>query len=389
MIEIKEFTNDASGWPLVQQFVRFHRDFYQGDAQYVPLLDYEYLGSRLLSMVGYLEPRNSFFRTGGRARFFMAFRDGKCVGRVNAFVNPRHNEYWKDQVGFFGNFEAENNPETVRALLEACRSWLKAQGMDTMRGPQNFPINEATPGVLTEGFDSRPVVYYHYNKPYYGQVLESYGLKALKKFLSWEIPVKTAQASIDENAGRLAQKIVERYDVTFETWKDRKLSERKAEMFEIYNDAWSDNFGFVPFLREEFYKIIDDMALVMRPELFLFLYVKGEPAAFFGAVPNIFEIMPPKGITAKSEFARAVNLLLSKGKIKGVRLGYLGVKKKFRRLGLDAVMLWKENQIARDFGLQYCDMGWVLEDNILTVRLVERIGAQPSKKYTLFEMKIS
>jgi hypothetical protein len=193
---------------------------------------------------------------------------------------------------------------------------------------------------------------------------------------------------MEEKLARVAQKVIDRYNLVIEDWSDRPLKVRKQEMFEIYNDAWSDNWGFVPFTQEEFYHIVDEMMLVMDKKLFLFLYVKDEPAAFFGGVLNITEKMQPLSGCRRCELLRAGKMLLTKNRCKGFRLGYLGVKKKFRRLGLDGVMLWKQKQVTQSAKFEYCDIGWVLEDNTLTRRLVELMGAKDSKEYTVFEKKI-
>jgi hypothetical protein len=254
-----------------------------------------------------------------------------------------------------------------------------------MRGPQNLPVNEATPGIMTRGFDSRPVMYYHYNKPYYEELLLNAGLRPVKRVFSWEVPIMNP---MEEKLARVGEKVVERFGVTFETWGERSLADRKREMFEIYNEAWNGNFGFVPFTREEFERIVDDMLLIMDKNLFLFLYVKGEAAAFFGGVPNIAEFLKPVAVYRRCELLRALKMLMNKGRVKGFRVGYLGVKRKFRRMGLDGVMLWKQKVYAQKRGYLYSDMGWVLEDNVMTIRLVELIGARPSKTYTIFEKAV-
>ncbi|HDP99393.1 MAG TPA: hypothetical protein ENN22_09445 [bacterium] len=382
--EIITFGNrSARDKKLLKTFVDFHWEHYQDEPNYIPLLDYEYLGFRLIGIHGFFEPENLFFKH-AEMIFFLAKQNGRIVGRCNAFINHNHNLHWNDKVGFFGQFECIDDQTVANALIQAAGDWIKQRGMTHLRGPQNLPVNEATPGLMTEGFDSRPVMYYHYNKKYYENLLRNAGFQPVKRMMSWEVAVNNP---MEEKLERVAQAVVKRYGVQFESWGDRPLAVRKQEMLEIYNDAWSDNFGFVPFTREEFYQIIDDMLLIMDKGLFMFLYIEGEPAAFFGAVPNVSEKLTPLSFCQRCELLRAAKMLLRKGSVKGFRLGYLGVKKKFRKLGLPAVMLWKEKIYSQKKGYDYCDMGWVLEDNVLVIRLIEMMSAKPSKTYTVFEKK--
>jgi GNAT superfamily N-acetyltransferase len=384
-VEIVSFSNHTrEDKKLLKRFVDFHWKHYQDDPQYVPLLDYEYLGFKLIGIKGFFEPNNLFFKHADM-RFFMAFRNGNIVGRCNAFVNRLHNEHWNDKVGFFGQFETVEDQQVADSLLKASEEWLKDQGMDTIRGPQNLPVNDATPGFLTEGFDTRPVMYYHYNKPYYADLARNAGYKPAKRVKSWEV---SPSRPWEEKLVRISQKVVERYNIKVESWDQRPLPERKKEMLQIYNEAWNDNYGFVPFTEEEFSHIIDDMLLIMDKGLFIFLYINDEPAGFFGGVPNVTENLGRIGKFRRLELLRALKIILFKNRPKGFRLGYLGVKPKFRRFGLDGVMLWKQKAYARERGYEYCDMGWVLEDNAMTIRLIEMMGATPSKTYTIFEKSI-
>lgn len=386
-IRIISISNQNKNWKKVlKRFIDFHWKHYKNDPNYIPLLDYEYLGLKLIGLKGFFEPDNLFFKHAEMV-FFLALKNEKVVGRCNVFINHSHNKYWKDKVGFFGQFDTIDDFNVVQKLINHAEKWLAERGIEYIRGPQNLPINEATPGLLTAGFDSRPVMYYHYNKPYYKDLLLKAGFEPIKKVLSWEVSVNNP---MEEKLVRVTEKVIKRFNVTIETWDDRSLAERKKEMTEIYNDAWSDNFGFVPFTQEEFNLIIDDMLLIMDKDLFMFLYVKGEPAAFFGGVPNITEKMQPfKGIFRRFELLRALKMLVIKNRVKGFRLGYLGVKKKFRRLGLDGVMLCKQKEYAQKRGYDYCDMGWVLEDNFMVIRLIEDLmHAEVSKIYTIFQKKI-
>ncbi|MCK5145667.1 hypothetical protein KAR48_02865 [bacterium] len=369
---------------LLKQFVSFHWIHYKNDSQYVPLLDYEYHGFRLIGITGFFEPRNLFFKH-AVMRFFMVLKDGNVVGRCNAFVNYCHNEHWKEKTGFFGQFECIEDDGVAKLLIDQATDYLKEQGMDTVRGPQNLPVNDATPGFLTKGFDSRPVMYYHYNKPYYAAMAERLGFKVAKRVLSWEVEV---QRPMEEKLVSIGQKVIDRYGVSIEQWGDRPLDVRKKEMLKIYNAAWNENYGFVPFTQEEFDQIIDDMMLIMDKKLFIFLYIKGECAAFFGGVPNVSENLYRIGNFRHLELIRAIKLIIGAKRSNGFRLGYLGVDPKFRHLGLDGVMLWKQKDYTKTTKYTYCDMGWVLEDNKMTVRLTKIVDAKDSKTYTIYEKNI-
>lgn len=383
-IRIVTFSNESKeDKKLLKQFIGFHWDLYKDEPQYVPLFDFEYTGLKLFGITGFFETRNLFFKHAEMV-FFLAFRGEAIVGRCLAFVNHGHNKHWNDKTGFIGHFESIDEQAVTDALLDVSRKWLKDKGMDTMRGPQNMPVNESTPGVMTEGFDSRPVIYYNYNKKYYAQLLEGAGMKPVKKVLSWEVPCMNP---MEEKLVRVANKVIDRYNITIETWNQRPFKVRKQEMLEIYNDAWNDNYGFIPFTVEEWDSIMEGMKMILDKGLFQFIYVKGEPAAFLGGVPNIFEKMAVKPGSRKNELWRMVKMFLTKGSIIGFRLGYLGVKKKFRHLGLDGVMIWKQKMYSQKVGLQYTDMGWVLDDNLKTIRLIEMMGSTPSKTYTIFEEK--
>ncbi|MBN2102498.1 hypothetical protein JW835_00490 [bacterium] len=385
-VEIIRFGNQSTiDKRLLKKFVNFHWTHYVNDSQYIPLLDYEYLGFRLIGIKGFFEPDNLFFKHADMV-WFLALQEDNVVGRCIAFINYNHNKHWQDKTGFFGLFECIEDDQIAAQLLDAAKSWLKSQGMTTMRGPLNLPVNEATPGVLTEGFNSRPVMYYHYNKPYYLTLLQNYGLKPVKRVLSWEVRVKD---TFPEKIKRLAQKIIDRYNVRLENWGERSVNERKHEMLMIYNEAWNNNWGFVPFTQEEFFRIIDDMMLIMDRQMFTFLYIKDEPAAFIGAVPNVTEKLTPVSWCRRCELVRAVQMLLGANRTQGFRLGYMGVRPKFRRLGLDGVMLQCLKKYADKKQYNYCDMGWVLEDNTMTIRAINLFEAKVSKIYTVLETEIS
>lgn len=382
-IRIERFANtDPGARARLRAFVDFHWSHYRGDPQSVPLLDFEYLGFRLLGIDGYFEPRSLFLRHAAMA-FFMAWDDRRRpVGRCVAYVNDDHNAHWNERTGFFGFFESIDDREVTVRLLRAAGGWLRERGMQVMRGPQNLPVNQATPGVLTEGFDSRPVIYYHYNKPYYLDLLTAAGLRPVKQVRSYEVPV---HAPMEEKLQRIARIVEKRGGVVFETWGQRPPAERKQEMLDIYNDAWNDNWGFVPYRADEFFKVIDNEQLIADRGQFSIAYWRGEPAAFFGGVPNILDRMRPSRPFPRFELWRAARMLAGKRSIKGLRLGYLGVKKQFRNRGLEGLLLWKQKLYTQQRGYRYCDIGYVLADNAPVLSMLAMMNATPSKTYTILE----
>lgn len=382
-IRIERFANtDPGARARLRAFVDFHWSHYRGDPQSVPLLDYEYLGFRLLGIDGYFEPRSLFLRHAAMA-FFMAWDDRRRpVGRCVAYVNDDHNAHWNERTGFFGCFESIDDREVTGRLLRAAGDWLRERGMQVMRGPQNLPVNQATPGVLTEGFDSRPVIYYHYNKPYYLDLLTAAGLRPVKQVRSYEVPV---HAPMEEKLQRIARIVEKRGGVVFETWGQRPPAERKQEMLDIYNDAWNDNWGFVPYRADEFFKVIDNEQLIADRGQFSIAYWRGEPAAFFGGVPNILDRMRPSRPFPRFELWRAARMLAGKRSIKGLRLGYLGVKKQFRNRGLEGLLLWKQKLYTQQRDYRYCDIGYVLADNAPVLSMLAMMNATPSKTYTILE----
>ncbi|GAB4181994.1 MAG: hypothetical protein Kow00108_18830 [Calditrichia bacterium] len=382
-VKIEQFDFNSKNFKRkLKQFVLFQRNLFKGNPNYVPILNYEYTGLKIAGITGFLEPKHHFNRYATLKFFTAKNSEDQIIGRCVAFINPRHNEKWNDKVGFFGLFDAIERQDVADALLDAASEWLKKQGMEAIRGPQNFPVNEATPGILTEGFDSRSVIYYHYNPPYYKTVIEQAGFSPVMRYFSYETLVSQPTP---EKLERISQMILKRYPITFEYLKERPFSVRKKEMLEIYNDAWHDNFGFVPFDEEEFSSILDDMKLIMDKDLFLFCYVDGEPAAFFGGVPNIDEKLVKFKDYPYLELLRALWMILTPVRTTGFRLGYLGVKRKFHKLGLPAILLWKQKIMSEKLGYKYCDIGWVLEHNVDVIRLIEMLEFKHSKTYTLYE----
>ncbi len=384
-IRVIKFSNQTrKDWQYLRQFIRFHWDHYRDEPQYIPLLDYEYLGFRTLGIIGWLDGRHVFFRH-AEAVFFLAMRGDTVVGRIMAYVNYRHNQHANDRAGFFAFFECTHDPETAKALIGAASEWLKSKGMTHIRGPQNLPVNDATPGVLVSGFDTKPYIYYHYNYPYYASLFEQYGMSVVKKVVGMDVPVQTP---VEERLQRVTELTKKRYKITLETFTNRRYKVLREMMLRIYNEAWHENWGFVPMTEEEFYENLHSIKLIWDPKMFIFAYVDGEPAAFFGCVPNILEALRPLPGLKRLEILRALKMLLLKKRVRSFRQGYFGIRPKFRKIGLDAILVSEAKRYTQTHGYTACDIGWVLEDNDLVIRMADFMGGKLSRTYAIYEKEI-
>ena len=365
-----------------KRFVDVHWRLYKNEPRYVPLLDFEFLGFKPLGITGYIDTGNPFFEH-GRMRLFLARRDGEDIGRLCAYVNDDHNAHTGEETGFFGFFAAPDDPVVARALVDAAGDWLRTQGMTHIRGPQNLPVNESTPGALVEGFDTEPVIYYHYNHPYFGRLFEQCDMQVIKRVTSMDVPIYT---EVNPRLVRIAEYRMKKHNIHISTFAEGDFKQLRQDMLTIYNDAWRDNWGFVPFREKDFFSNLDDMRLVWDPGMFWFLYVGGEPAAFFGVVPNILDRMRPFALPFRHELLRAGKMILTKGACKGIRLGYFGICHKYRGLGLDALIyVHSKRHMQRLNKYRYCHVGWVLEDNELMKAGVASMGGEVNRVYAVYQ----
>jgi len=158
-------------------------------------------------------------------------------------------------------------------------------------------------------------------------------------------------------------------------------------MLDIYNDAWGNNWGFVPFREEDFFANVNDMRLIWDPRLMWFVYVGGEPAALFGVVPNILDRM--KRLPVRNELLRAARMILTKSHCNGIRLGYFGIKHKFRCLGIDALMYVHSKKFVQNLKkFAYCHVGWVLEDNELMKAGILSMDGVINRVYAVYQKDI-
>jgi hypothetical protein len=190
-IELCEVENSSD----LYHFIKLPFTLYRDDPNWVPHLISE-------RKAFFDRKKNPFYRA-AKTRLFLARRRGKYVGRIATCINFNHNEYHQEKVGFFGFFDVINDSEVADVLFRVAMITIKAEGMERMIGPANFSTNHEV-GMLVEGYDSPPAVMMTYNKPYYNELAEKFGLRKIKDLLAFRIDRET---EFDPRLVRVAERI--------------------------------------------------------------------------------------------------------------------------------------------------------------------------------------
>jgi ribosomal protein S18 acetylase RimI-like enzyme len=329
--------------------------------------------------------RHPFFRH-AEVALFVARRAGRPVGRIEALVNHAHNEFHGDRLGFFGAFECEEDGEAARALVDHAAQWLSARNRDRMRGPTTHSTNEEC-GLLIDGFDDPPFVGMPYNPPYYAALLEGAGLEKAKDLWTWRF---SAQRPIPDDFRRYAMLARRSRGITIRHGNAREYEKEVRVVFDLYNASWEQNWGFVPLTEAEFTFAADQLKPLMQraPYGVLIAEVGGKPAGFCLAVADANQalIHLRDGRLFPFGFLR---LAWGLRRMNRARLLALGIRREYRRLGLEVLLLLELFEQGQRHGFDRVEFGWVLEDNWLTTGMIERLagplGVERSRTYRLYD----
>jgi hypothetical protein len=359
----------------VPDFLNVVDYIYQRDPNYVRPLD--------MDMKDRLSYKNPFFEHGDGA-IFTAYRNGFAVGRCTAQIDRGHLARYRDDAGFFGFFDTVEDQHVAKLLLDGASRWLRERGMKKIRGPFSLSINEEI-GCLIEGFDTPPMVLMPHHLPYQGALIEKCGFEKLKDVYAWRYTV----GDIPTRAQKAHDEIDALPEVKTRHIDMRNLDRDVRTVMDVFNDAWIDNWGFVPFTERELSKLAADLKLIAIPELTYIAEIDGEAAAVAIALPNLNELIKDmKGKLGPLELAKLLYRLKVKGP-KTARLAILGIRKKFRNqrkyAGLSTYLYAKLNQSGERLGIEWGELSWTLEDNGPVNVAIRLMGGKIYKKYRIYE----
>ena len=197
-----------------------------------------------------LDPRRNPFFEHAEAQYFLAFRDGRAVGRVSAHIDRNMQEFQGNDWGLWGWFECENDPEAARALLAAAEHWLRAHGAGTMIGPMSFTTNDEC-GLMVEGHGRRPIILNPWHHAYYQALLEDdMGLSKVMDLYMWSLDV-SGRDKVHPAIWEMARKVESEHGIVCRNFSKKDLHEEVGRFLEVYNAAWERNWGFVPLSERE------------------------------------------------------------------------------------------------------------------------------------------
>jgi GNAT superfamily N-acetyltransferase len=333
----------------------------------------------------FLSPRfNSFFKH-GEAQLFLAERDGRTVGRISAQIDHNFNAFHDNAWGMFGFLELEEDPEVLRGLLDAASGWLAARGRERMVGPMDFTMNDES-GILTEGFERRPMIRQPWHPPYYGRLLEEAGMEKAVDLLMWALHIR-GRDNVMPIIWDLAEQLEPKHGIRIRKMTRRGLRRDLDAFAEIYNEAWSRNWGFVPFTKEDLDAYAQELHLVFDRDWFMVAEADdGKTVGVAITVPDLNQVL------AKMN-GRLLPLgwwhyLRRRRIVDRCRVGFLGVLPAWQHTGVAAGLYAEHFHMAQVTRIHGGEMGWILETNKAMNRAMKAMGGEIVKRYRVYERSV-
>ena len=326
--------------------------------------------------------KNPYFEH-GEAEYFIAWRGGDPVGRITAMVDRQFNDYHDWKWGTFGFFECLDDPEAATLLIDTADDWVRARGCDRLVGPMDFTMNDEV-GILIEGFDLRPMLKQPWHPPYYQELMEGAGgLSKAQDLLMWNLEVSD-RSSVLPIIDELAAGVGPKHGITIRHMRKKDMENEVRRFVEVYNAAWSENWGFVPISEAEMKQTAKDMKLIIDEDWLWVAETKdGETVGVALTIPDFNQAI--EKANGRLLPLGWLKILLKKRTIDRVRVGFLGVKPEYQHTGVAAAFYVEHFETATWKPQDGGEMGWILESNEAMNRGMEAMGGRVVKKYRLYE----
>lgn len=356
-------------------FLEFPYRHYRDDEHWIPPLKIEQ--KKLIDT-----DKNPFYNNADIA-LFLAEQNGEICGRIAAIEDRRYNEHHGTATGFFGFYECIDDQAVTDLLFRVAADWMRERGLTAMMGPANPSMMDEI-GILVDGFEYDPSFLMPYHKRYYDRLLKGAGLE--KEMDMYAYRVNQDMVSLDRI--RRAEKIVYHRlpSLDIREINLRKLDQEIQIVRRIFNEAWSDNWGFIPLTEEELSYMASDLKMILDKKFAHIAEVEGEPVAFSIALPDLNQALKKMDGTL---FPTGIfKLLWHKRKIDRVRTALMGVSPAYQGKGIDALLHKEAIMNGREVGVYSSELSWVLETNTNMMRVAERLGARIEKTYRMYRREL-
>ena len=375
----------VSGKAELKTFVDFAWEVYRDDPAWVPPLKDEVLGM--------LTPGKNPFFEHARAQYFLARRNGKVTGRISAHIDELALTMPPEQgmgpgTGFWGMFDALDE-DSAKALIAAAEDWLRGQGMTRALGPVSLSIWEE-PGLLTSGHDHPPTVMMGHHRPEYEAWVKAAGYGDAKELRTYDL-------DITRDFPPLIQRIIQSGEknprIRIRKVDKSRFDSEAAIILGILNDAWGDNWGFVPITDSEVAFTGKKLKPIVFEDLIRIAELDGEPVAFMMTLPDLNEALKPlNGSLFPFGWAKLL-WWLRKPKLRTMRVPLMGVVKRLQasrmasQLAFMMIEYIRRDAIVR-YGASRGEIGWILDDNQGMNAIADAIDSSVNKTYVIYEKRI-
>lgn len=363
----------------LNRFIDFVYDHYENARYFIPPLR--------LDLTETLNPKKNPFFEHGKIQCFLAEENGKIIGRIAAVINGMHLQKYNDGNGFFGFFECVERPEVAKALFDAAENWLKAQGLSGMRGPANPSMNDVA-GLLVDGFDREPSIMMPYNYDYYEKYLLDNRFERVQTMWAYYIHQKYRRDMVRLKRGN-ALIFKRNPGLKLRTIDMSRFDEEAQIILDIYNDAWSENWGHVSMTPNEFKHLASAMKQILDPKVIYILELNGKPIAFSITLPDLNKAL--RHVKRGRLLPFGIFKLLWHSKFHKIDTGrtlLMGVLKEYQGRGFDVVVnLAICEDGVENAGYEASEMSWLLDSNKPMVNAAINLGGVKDKEYAMFEKR--
>lgn len=356
-------------------FINFPWALYKGHPYWVPPLK--------MAVKEMLNPKHPFYKTAD-VKYWIAFKDGKMAGRIMAIDNFTYNEKAQKNVGYFGFFDVIDDKKVSKVLIETATDFLKSRNRTMIEGPMNPGTNYEC-GLLVDGFKDSPQIMMTYNHPYYIEHLNELGFTKEMDLLAYKY---NPYIDLPEVIRNIAKRTQEKSKISYRFLNVKNWTQELDLIFEMYNSAWQENWGFVPMSREEFDHTAKELKMIVNPDFVQFVLVDGVEAGFILVLPDYNQILKqiPSG---KLSPLAIFKLLTAKKRISRLRVIMMGIKKEYRKMGIETLLYTNmQNEILKNPLIKECELSWILETNLEMNKPLIRMTGEAYKRYRLLSKLI-